>query len=179
VRKGLIGILLIAASATSVWCQGQESARTKEPTKPISALGWLVGGVWTANASKLGPGMQRIETRYQWSDNGAYIRFTTHFVTDKGTLRNYDGNFFWNAEQSSLAMWYMDAHNSITQGPMIVEGDNLQMTFRSVGFDGKPGDFRVTVNRKTNDRYNWLLEQKQPDAWKQVLALEYLRTTGP
>src|SRR5260370_31066374 len=71
----------------------------------------------------------------------------------------------------------MDAHNSITQGLMIVEGDALQMTFRSVGFDGKPGDFRVTVSRKTNDLYNWLLEQKQPDAWKQVLALEYLRST--
>jgi len=177
VRKGLIVIVLIAANASSVWCQ-QESAKTKEPIKPISALGWLVGGVWTADASNLGPGMKRIETRYQWSDNAAYIRFTTHFVTDKGTLHNYDGNFFWNAEQSSLAMWYMDAHSSITQGPMIVEGDTLQMTFRSVGFDGKPGDFRVTVSRKTNDRYSWLLEQKQPDTWKQVFALEYLRTTG-
>src|SRR5258708_5470529 len=90
--------------------------------KPIAALGWLVGGVWTADASKLGPGM-RIVTRYEWSDNAAYIRFTTHFVTDKGTLRNYDGNFFWSAEQSSLAMWYMDARNSITQGPMTMSGD--------------------------------------------------------
>jgi hypothetical protein len=33
-------------------------------------MAWLVGGVWTADAAKLGPGMQRIETRYlmvgQW-----------------------------------------------------------------------------------------------------------------
>jgi hypothetical protein len=49
---------------------------------PIAALSWLVGGVWAADATKLGPGMQRMETRYQWSDN--VLRFTTHFVFDKG-----------------------------------------------------------------------------------------------
>ena len=60
----------------------QEVKKSTEP-KPISALAWLVGGVWMADASKLGPGMQRIETRYSWSDNKAYVRFTTHFVFDK------------------------------------------------------------------------------------------------
>jgi hypothetical protein len=175
-RRVLILIALLAASSTTIWCQ--ETAQKAKTPKPISVLEWLVGGVWTADASKLGPGM-RIETRYERSDNAAYIRFTTHFVTDKGTLRNYDGNFFWNAEQSSLAMWYMDAHDSITQGPMTMDGDTLQMTFRSVGFDGKPGDFRVTVSRKTQDRYTWVLEQKQPDGWKQQLVtLEYVRTTS-
>ena len=175
-RKALIGIALVLLSATSVWCQ--DPAKTSKPARPISVLEWLVGGVWTADASKLGPGMQRIETRYEWSDNAAYIRFTTHFVTDKGTLRNYDGNFFWNAEQSSLAMWYMNARSSITQGPMKMEGDALQMTFRAQGSDGKVGDFRVTVSRKTNDHYNWALEQKQADGWKQLMTLEYLRVTG-
>src|SRR5882757_150197 len=44
-------------------------AQSPKPDKPVSGLSWLVGGVRTADASKLGPGMQRIETRYQWSDN--------------------------------------------------------------------------------------------------------------
>jgi len=47
------------------------------PAKPIDALAWLVGGVWTTDASKLAPNMVRIETRYAWSDNNAFIRFTT------------------------------------------------------------------------------------------------------
>src|SRR5215470_5699819 len=97
-RKAFMVIALTAFSVASASSQNQEPARTREATKPIAALGWLVGGVWTADASKLGPGMQRIETRYEWSDNAAYIRFTTHFISDKGTLRNYDGNFFWNPE---------------------------------------------------------------------------------
>jgi len=75
-------------------------------------------------------------------------------------------------------MWYMDSHNSIIQGPMTFGSDTLQMTFRAEGFDGKPGDFRVTVSRKTNDRYIWLLEQKLPDSWKQIATLEYIRASG-
>src|SRR5277367_1082781 len=56
------------------------SAEQSSTAKPIDTLSWVIGGVWTADATKLAPGMQRIETRYQWSDNHAYIRFTTHFV---------------------------------------------------------------------------------------------------
>ena len=168
-------LVALVALATTTLC-GQEAA--KKP-RPIAALGWLVGGVWTADASKMAPGMQRIETRYQWSDNNAYVRFTTHFVFDKGTVRNYDGNFFWNPEQSTLAMWYMDAANSITQSPVQVEGDTLRMVFHAQDFEGKMADIRATVTRKTNDDYNWLLEEKVPDGWKQLATLEYLRTAEP
>ena len=175
-RKTSMIFVLLMMSAATVWCQNATKPAASQ--RPIASLGWLVGGVWIADASKLGPGMQRIETRYQWSDNHAYIRFTTHFVMEKGTLRNYDGNFYWNPEQSSLSMWYMDPGNSITQGPVRQDGDKLEMSFRAMGFDGKAGDFRVTVTRKNNDDYNWLLEQKQPEGWKQLATLEYLRAAG-
>jgi len=175
-KKAVMFIVLIALASMAAW--GQEGPKNTAPSKPIAALGWLIGGVWTADGTKLGPGMQRIETRYQWSDNDAYIRFTTHFVMDKGTLKNYDGSFFWDPERASLAMWYMDARNSITQGPMQFEGDALEMTFRAHDFEGKLAQLRVKVTRKTNDDYNWLLEEKQADGWKQLATLEYLRVAG-
>src|SRR5277367_5989024 len=143
-------------------------------TKPIDALSWVIGGVWTADASKMAPGMQRIETRYQWSDNHAYIRFNTHFVFEKGIAKTYDGNFFWNPAQKSLAMWYMDARNSITESPVLVDGDQWTMQFRGPDFDGKMADLRVVVARKTNDQYRWSVSEKQSDAWKELAALEYL-----
>jgi hypothetical protein len=157
----------------------QQAVEKPAPAKPISALAWLVGGVWTADATKLGPTMLRIETRYQWSDNNAYIRFTTHFISDKGPMHNYDGNFFWDPERGSLALWYMDRQNIITQCPVEIDGDVMQMAFRAQNFEGKPADMRVTVTRKTNDHYNWLLEEKQPGSWKQLGTLEYLRVAGP
>ena len=177
-KRGTTWILLALLSAMPGASRGQDAAKKTPEPKPIAAMGWLVGGVWTADASKLGPGMRRIETRYQWADNDAYIRFTTHFVMDKGTVRQYDGHFFWNPEQSSLAMWYMDAGNAIVQGPVKQDGETLRMTFRAEDFEGRPADLRVDVIRQTNDHYSWRLEEKGPEGWKILGALEYLRVAG-
>jgi hypothetical protein len=171
-RKAITLSAAVALAATALF--GQESAPKPPATKPITALAWLVGGVWTADGAKLAPGL-RIETRYQWADNDAYIRFTTHFLTAKGTLKNYDGQFFWSPEQSALAVWYMDARNHITQGPVVVDGDVMQIAFRAEDFQGKVADLKVEVARKTNDHYTWSLEEKQPAGWSQLASLEYLR----
>ncbi len=45
-----LGMLLLGA----VLGWGQETDKKAETAKPISALSWLVGGVWTADASKMG-----------------------------------------------------------------------------------------------------------------------------
>jgi hypothetical protein len=150
-------------------------AQQPTPTKAITPLAWLVGGTWTADASNLAPGMQRIETRYTWSDNGSYIRFTTHFVSDKGTLKNYDGNFFYDPTGKTLAMWYMDAGGAITQGPMTIQGDLWQMSFHGPDFEGKPADLQVNVLRKSNDLYHWSASEKGGDTWKKLLELDYAR----
>jgi hypothetical protein len=72
----------------------------------------------------------------------------------------------------------MSAQGVIYEGPVKVQGDVMELTFRGEDFDGKMSDLRVTVTRKISDHYNWLLEEKQADAWKQLLSLEYLRTGG-
>ncbi|HKF40843.1 MAG TPA: hypothetical protein VKB21_07125, partial [Candidatus Acidoferrum sp.] len=134
-----------------------------------------VGGVWTADASKMGGGMQRIETRYGWSDNHAFLRFNTHFVSDKGTLHNYDGQFFWDPQQQALKMWYMNARNGITEGSIAINDDEFNFLFQGTDFEEKPADLRVQLTRKNNDRYIWQLAEKTPDGWKPLASLEYVR----
>ena|SRR5438309_441824 len=142
---------------------------------PMAKIAWLMGGTWTADATAMGNGMQRIETRYQWSDNSAFVRFTTHFVTDKAALRTYDGNFFWNPEKQTLAMWYMDSQNHITEGPVKIDGEVMELLFRGTNFGGEPADLRVLVTRRNNDLYHWALFEKRADAWKELAALDYRR----
>jgi hypothetical protein len=150
-------------------------ANMRADEKPVDALGWLVGGVWTADTTKMGNGMLRIETRYQWSDNHSFVRFNTHFVSDKGEAKTYDGQFFWNPARKSHAMWYMDAKNNIIEGPVEISGDVMSMTFRAKNFEGKDADLRVDVTRKNNDSYHWALMEKQGAEWKELAALDYIR----
>ena len=166
-------LFLLAASLG-----GSQEPPKKQETPPINALSWLIGGVWTADATKLGPGLQRIETRYQWSDNKAFLRFTTHFVFDKGTANTYDGNFFWNGGGNTLAMWYMNSKGEILEGPMKWDGTLLRILFRGEDFEGKMADLKVEVTRKTNDQYHWAVFEKNGEEWKELFGLEYLRAGG-
>ena len=170
---------LIRCTACALLLSGAAiNAQEHKTEKPVDALAWLVGGVWTADATKMGPGMLRIETRYEWSDNKSFIRFNTHFVSDKGAAKTYDGNFFWNPSQKTFAMWYMNASNAITEGPMTINGDLMRMSFRGTNFEGKEADLRVDVGRKNNDLYHWSLAEKQGDQWKELAALDYSRKSG-
>src|SRR3954453_16527061 len=120
---------------------GQTAAPAKAAkVSPMHPLAWVVGGVWTADMSKMGNGMKSIETRYDWSDNNAYVRFNTHFVSDKGVAKTYDGNFYFDPAKKSLQMWYMDSSNTIYEGPIKVDGDLTTFDFRGEDFEGKMSD---------------------------------------
>jgi predicted enzyme related to lactoylglutathione lyase len=165
--------------ATSVFAQCQSAASpVVKPVSPISALEWLVGGVWTADISKMGNGMKSIETRYTWSDNKAFLRFNTHFISEKGTKNQYDGNFYFDPARKSLNMWYADSENTIYQGPISVAGDTLTFDFRGEDFEGKMSDLRVRLNRKSDSLYNWTLFERDGDKWKQLATLDYLRNSA-
>ena len=142
--------------------------------KPIGSMAWLAGGVWTADASDMAPGM-KIETRYSWADNKAYLRFTTHFVSQKGTANRYDGQFYWDANAKQLRMWYMSAEGTIFEGPISSQGDTTTFDFRGENFEGKMSDLRVNVIRKTNDLYHWQLLEKSGESWKELAGLDYKR----
>jgi hypothetical protein len=154
-----------------------QSANNKNHnTEPVAALSWLVGGVWKADASKTGNGIERAEMRYSWSDNGDYIRFNMHFLKGTQVLRIYDGSFYWNPQTASLEMWNMNGKNEVMQGPVKVNGNTVDTTFPAKNSQEKEVEFRMTITRETNNRYGWSMEEKQPNGWKQLMALEYIRT---
>lgn len=167
-------------------CPGVAAAADAQPTqastpvRPIDKLGWLVGGVWIADASKLPGGLARIESRYDTAADGAVIRFTTRFLDLNNKVDNsYAGNLFFDPNAKSLAMWYIDSQNQITQGLMAVEGDRWTMSFRAPGdIVGMSQiiDYRCDVLRERTDAYKWTLSAQVGSAWKTVFELEYLRS---
>ena len=165
-------ILLIVFSLS---CSLMAQAPAPKMPGPLHPLEWLIGGVWTTDMSKMGNGMKSIETRYVWSDNGAFLRFTTHFVSDKGVAKRYDGNFYFDPAKKSLAMWYMDPENTIYEGPIKVDGDLTTFNFRGEDFEGKMSDLRVVVTRKSNSLYNWSLSERDNEKWKPLASLDYSR----
>ena len=175
---GLVCIVVIngRSGAAQVAIDGYRASDLKE--NPVCKLAWLVGGVWTADATEMGNGMKRIETRYVWSDNNAFIRFTTHFVSNKETTNTYDGNFFWEPDKSQLSMWYMSFANEIIQGSIAIEGQTTKFSFRAKDFQEQMADMQVKLLRKTNDKYQWQLEEKFDDKWRPLASLEYVRTQG-
>jgi hypothetical protein len=175
-RRRILATLVLLAAAALV--RAGEPPASPPAGRPIASLAWLVGGTWTADCTKLGGGMKAIETRYRWSDNDAYVRFTTHFISQNGTLKNYDGNFFWDPADAALHVWYTDAKNDITRGSVVVAGDTTEITFRAHDFEGKLADMKAAVVRSTNDRYSWTLSEKDGDGWKPLLSLDYVRTPG-
>ncbi|WP_263355362.1 hypothetical protein [Acidicapsa acidisoli] len=173
-----LGFLAVSVLAIVCISQAQNAGTTKtieKPAKPLDAFAWLVGGVWTADATAFGPEMLRIETSYSPSDNGSYLRFTTHFVSTHGILKNYDGNMYWDAARHQLRMWYMSASGQITECPMTIEGNLWRMEFEGTNFDDKPAVLQVLVERKTNDLYHWSLAEKAGESWKPLAGLDYAR----
>jgi hypothetical protein len=147
------------------------------PAKPVAPLLWLAGGTWTADATGLGPGMLRIETRYRQSTNGSFVRFTTAFVSTKGAAPTYDGNFFYDPATKQFAVWYMDASGGVVQGPVAVDGALTSILFEAGDpRDGKPGQMRVVLTRKNADLYTWSLYNLTRDPSKPIFSLDYKRT---
>jgi hypothetical protein len=96
---------------------------------------------------------------------------------DKETMKTYDGNFFWDPAKSQLAMWYMDDGNEIIQGPITISGETTKFSFRApTDFEGHLADMQVELLRKSNNKYQWTLEQKSGESWTQAATLEYVRT---
>jgi len=103
-------------------------------------------------------------------------RFTTAFVSTKGAAPTYDGNFYYDPATTQFAMWYANAKGEIVQGPVAVDGDITSLLFESGDpRDGKPGQMRVVLTRKSDDLYIWSLYNLTRDPLKPIFSLTYRR----
>lgn len=165
-QGGDIDPLLIAAAP---------QVTTTPGSRPIDRFSWLIGGTWTANASKLGKGMREISTRYQWSQNRTYVEFSTVFASETGAVVNYSGMIFNDPSTAATGggyrMWYTDAKGAITEGAVSPgSGDDWSLNFLS---ENKP--YRVDILRQSADSYRWSLYSQSSSSWSPVFSLDFNR----
>ena len=144
--------------------------------RPIEQLSWLVGGIWIAQSGQ--GNLQRIETRYQWSTNQAFYRFSTRFVLQSGPKDRYDGNIYYDPSANRLMIWYIDDAGVVVQGPIDVRGSNWSFTFTEPDGSGNPANYRVEVVKTSADRYTWSSYQQSGSTWNSLLSLTFVRQQG-
>ena len=179
-RTGKAFILALAACA----CIGATRPPTPAPVptliapvfSPIDQMSWLVGGLWVAQTDQ--GNIHRIETRYEWTANHAFIRFSTRFVLGSGPQDRYDGNIFYDPDSKHLMMWYIDNLGAVTHGPIELRGALWAFTFSQPDANGHPVNFRVEVNKTANDRYTWNAFQQSGASWDAFLSLNFIRQAG-
>jgi hypothetical protein len=81
---------------------------------------------------------------------------------------------FLESVEGAFAMWYMDSANAITEDPVTLKGDVMDVFFNGQDFEGRVADLRVKVTRKGNDLYHGMLAERQNGGWKQLAGLDYV-----
>jgi hypothetical protein len=179
-KRALFASVILCSIAFAGDSARATDAQATSPPRQIDKLEWLVGGTWTADASKLPGGLARIETRYDTAAGGAVIRFTTRFLDSANDVENsYAGDLFFDPTANSLSMWYIDSRSAIVQGPITVDADNWSASFRAPGdIVGKKEtiDFRCDIMREGPNKYKWTLSARPDTAWTKILELEYIRS---
>lgn len=175
-KRALVLIATIAALTCILDADRPRSRAESAPAagiRPIEQLSWLVGGVWVAAVDH--NELRRIETRYEWSTNHAFIRFTSRFVMTSGPKDRYDGDFYYDPTTKRLTMWYVDDDGVVSQGPVDIRETSWSSEFAQGGDDGNTASYRVEVQRNGDDRYTWTGSARSGEAWKPFLSLVYAR----
>jgi len=180
--------LLIAPALAVMFCVAPASAESPtaapsaSPVQPLDRLQWLVGGVWTADASKLGGGMSRIETRYESVADGNLIRFTTAFIdAHENVVNRYAGNFYVDPATARIKTWYLSSKNEITHGDVAIDPATVTLLITEAPEPDAPPQYRVVIAPENglgsdyHQVYVWKLSARDGDAWKPMFGLTYAR----
>jgi hypothetical protein len=58
----------------------------------------------------------------------------------------------------------MDYANAIIQGPIAISGETTEFLFHATDLEGEPADMQVELLKRTDDKYQWTLDEKVGDS---------------
>ncbi len=142
---------------------------------PLSALAWLVGGKWVAEAE--GPdGKPMIrESFFEWAANRRALRFWSIIKLHDGKAVPYvEGAYFWHPGKKSLWFWYVDP-GSYYEGEVLWDGKRLDHIYEGVNAKGEREKWRYWFERESEDRMPIKIFSHKDGVWSEIVSLTYER----
>jgi hypothetical protein len=180
-RPCLLTLLLLALSAAS---GGVAPARTGQTgaaaARPIEQLGWLAGGVWTAEEpSDQGPPLV-VHLVCHWSGTRNALLFQVTFLSEGRETPQYDGMYVWHPGKGRFVLWQVNRKGEVAEGELTVDGKEMDQTVRVAHLDGSAHFLKAHYTRIDDNAFRFKAQFRLSESapWQEALDLVYKRQPG-
>jgi hypothetical protein len=165
----LLGPVLAACAVLAV--AGRLPAQ-EEPLKPLERFvgEWTVDGAWSDGTPLHARGV------YEWSLGKKVLRARTFVKDGDREYQRYEGVLAWHPEKKSLFEISFAFDGKISE--FLIESkdaDTLRLGWTPFHAD-KPERVRQVLKFLDKDHFQWVVELKTGDDWKQIIDATWKRT---
>jgi hypothetical protein len=154
-------MLLASALIFSVGMNGQVSKKAA-----YDAFDNMVGGEWHINAASTDGTPFKQQVKVEWGAGNAFFTSSTTGIVDKNTkatgVRN-QGMRMWDANSGSFRFWECDAFGGITEGSIVIEGNDILYVYE---YEGKI--VTEAFMQKNKNTYEYIVGVRSSGVWTDV-----------
>lgn len=172
----LIPVVTIALTATCLGGDLSPAATQPASQKPIAIFDRLIGS-WLGEHKGTGESF-RARVVYEPGIADQLLRGRSYVINEKGdaSLR-YETFIYYHPRDKQLKSISVGSTGGIFDGTVAGTRDELSFEFSAYLKDQK-SDYKQTIRFLSDDRYQWIVWQKGPDGWKQVIEGKFSRESA-
>jgi len=165
----LFAILTILAAAASLSAEDKPAAENKMAPLDRFAGEWSVEGKWSDGSSL------RARAVYEWGLGKKILKAKTFVMDGAKEYQRYEGILAWHPEKKSLYEISFAFDGAISE--VLIESkdkDTLRLGWKPFA-EGKESKVRQTIRFLDGDHFQWVVELKAGEEWKQLIDAAWKR----
>jgi len=174
-------LFLLALPAAS---GGAEPSRSQQaataPEHLLDQLGWLVGGVWTAEEpSDQGPPLV-VHLACNWSGTRNALLFHVTFLSQGHETPQYDGMYVWHPGKQKFVLWQVNRKGEVAEGELTISGKEMDQTVHVAHLDGSEHFLKAHYTLIDDNAFRFKAQFRPSESapWQEALDLVYKRQQG-
>jgi hypothetical protein len=165
----LVALLLVLACGRSLLADDKSAAENKLSCLERFAGAWTVEGKWSNGAGL------RARSVYEWGLGKKILKAKTFVKDGDREYQRYEAVFAWHPEKKNLFIISFAYDGSMTQSLVEPKDSNTLRVGWTPFAKDRPSPIRQTLHFLDNDRFQWVVEQKQGDKWMQLIDATWKR----